>query len=168
MEVDGEEAQQDPPPQQQLEDISRGILNSIFESINVRMLISNDERRCALAIKAAILAEDGLEPLSDMMYAQLALVDRDNVQSAVERARHLQYFREEYDIKDTYEGGCEVSRKFLQHHRGHILSIAYNSVQGNCKSICGERCLVYRRSFLLTLTVAFQYLRCYYLRSGQV
>ena len=111
--------------------IEPSVLSTILDRINVRMLISNDERRRALAIKAAIKADDTLEPLSDMMYTQFALIDGDNVEQALTRARHLQHFREEYQINDTFEQAQEISKKFLKDHPGHMLSIAYNPMEGN-------------------------------------
>lgn len=113
------------------QDLSASILNTIFTHVNVRMLISNREKQQALAIKAAVNASEDIAPISDMMCAQFALIDGDDVQSAVNRARHLQIFRDQYKIQDTLDEGAEISRAFLKHHEGHILSIAYNNPMGN-------------------------------------
>ena len=111
--------------------IPPNLIEAILRTVNVRMLLSSQERQWALAIKAAILACDDLEPLSDMMYAQLALKDGDNVQSALQRARHLQLFRQEYEISDNFEEACAICKTMLQNHRGHILALAHNANDGN-------------------------------------
>jgi hypothetical protein len=107
------------------------ILNEIFSRVNVRMLLSDEERRRALAVKAAIEACEDLEPLSDMMYAQIAFVDQDDIESAVDRARHLQTFRQEYGVADTFEQGVALSGDFLKQHPGHMLTMAYHPTEGN-------------------------------------
>ena len=66
-----------------------------------RMRLTQEERDLALNIKEAVAAAKEVGTVSDFMCAQLALIDGDNTQSAVERAYHLQCFREEYGILDT-------------------------------------------------------------------
>lgn len=117
--------------EQQVDEQLPDMLTGLFSQLNVRMLISNEERRRALNIKAAIEACEDLEPISDMMCVQFAIKDGDDVDCAVQRARHLQTFRREYGIADEYEEGCEISKGFLKQHPGHILSIAYNALEGN-------------------------------------
>jgi hypothetical protein len=107
------------------------ILSDLLSRVNVRMLLSEEERRRALSIKAAIEACDDLEPLSDMMYAQIAFVDQGDVESAVNRARHLQTFRQEYGVTDTYEQGAAISHAFLKQHPGHMLTMSYNPAEAN-------------------------------------
>lgn len=116
-------------------EMGTSVLSAILGCINVRMLISNEERSRALAIKAAIAADTTLENLSDMMYAQLALTDGDNLQQALDRARHLQQFREEYNITDSFTQAKDISQRFLKAHRGHMLSISYNAMEGNYVAI---------------------------------
>ena len=58
--------------------------------------------------------DDELDTLTDYMYyAQLALVDQDNTASALERIEHLQAFREEYNVQDTYFGGCMLATRCM-------------------------------------------------------
>jgi len=70
-----------------------------------RMEISAEERQRALDIRSAIANAAEIDPVSDFMCAQLALIDGDNIIKALERVLHLQYFREEYGILDTAEDG---------------------------------------------------------------
>jgi len=136
------QAPQQPLPQQQQEDaavaaataMDADTLQQILARTNVKMLLSHDERRRALTIKAAVLADDELEPLSDMMYAQYAIVDGDNLEASLDRIRHLQLFREEYNIRGAsgnLEHASSISKAFLQQHPGHMLSIGYNAMDGN-------------------------------------
>lgn len=111
--------------------VPQAIVNQILQNVNIKMLLYNQERNKALAIKAAIASCEDLEPVSDFLCVQLALKDGDDVEAAVRRARHLQTFRQEYDIQDSYEQGIEICQTFLRNHRGHILSIAYNASEGN-------------------------------------
>ena len=140
MEVEPQQAQQQLAANHQVE-METSVLSAILGRINVRMLLSNEERSRALAIRAAIAADATLENLSDMMYAQLALIDGDNLQDAVGRVRHLQQFREEYNIKDNFTQAQDISKRFLKAHRGHMLSISYNAMEGNYVAIYDQACL---------------------------
>ena len=68
-----------------------------------RMELSDHERNLAINIKTAISSDPELDPVSDFMCAQLALVDGDNIESALARVHQLQCFREEYGIRDTVQ-----------------------------------------------------------------
>jgi hypothetical protein len=68
-----------------------------------RMELSPRERDWALHIKQAIANTADLDPVSDFMCAQLALIDGINTDRAVHRVHHLQCVKEEYGILDTVQ-----------------------------------------------------------------
>ncbi|CAB9527212.1 hypothetical protein SEMRO_1958_G307870.1 [Seminavis robusta] len=107
------------------------LLAELLSQINVRMLISDNEKRQARAIKTAIEACDDLGPLSDMMYTQFAIMHGNDVELAVGRAQHLQVFREEYGVLDTFQQGIESFQAFLKQQPGHILSLIENPIEHN-------------------------------------
>ena len=95
---------------------------------NTRMELSEEERRWALAIKEAIESDPRLDAVSDFMYVQLALVDSDNLERAIERAIHLQGVRQEYEITDTLEEAERKLRWYVKTaHPGHILDFFHTS-----------------------------------------
>jgi hypothetical protein len=96
-----------------------------------RMEISATERTRALRIKAAIEEAHGLDPLTDFEYAQLALVDGDNVDKSLQRAHHFQIFREEYGFRDTFEENRDSLRWFVENEPGMILSLSYHEEEKN-------------------------------------
>ncbi|CAB9515492.1 expressed unknown protein [Seminavis robusta] len=91
-----------------------------------RMELTDQERQWALAIKEAIESDAELENVSDFEVAQLALVDRDKREQALERVRHFQIFREEYKLRNTVEEGKRISRDFVQQHPLTVLSVCLN------------------------------------------
>jgi hypothetical protein len=68
-----------------------------------RMALSPHHRAWALAIKAAIEADPELDNLNDYSYVQLAIACHGNVELALEKARDMQGFREEYEVRDSLE-----------------------------------------------------------------
>jgi hypothetical protein len=68
-----------------------------------RMELSPRERDLAILIKQAIANTADLDPVSDFMCAQLALIDGDNTEKAVHRVHHMQCLKEEYGILDTVQ-----------------------------------------------------------------
>jgi hypothetical protein len=74
-----------------------------------RMELSPRERDWALHIKQAIANTADLDPVSDFMCAQLALIDGINTDRAVQRVHHLQCVKEEYGILDTLQ---DATRRF--------------------------------------------------------
>ena len=63
-------------------------------------------------------------------------MDHGNVEASLERARHMQAFREEYKIQDTLSDGKHWLAELLQLHQGSFLSFSYNHQDGNY-------CLIY-------------------------
>ena len=95
-----------------------------------RMEISDLERQRALQIKSAVEFTPGLEPLTDYEYVQLAIVDQDNIESAVERVQHFQTFREECGLSGTCEEFIHLIVQSVHLLPHFILSL---SVHENCK-----------------------------------
>lgn len=61
---------------------------------------TEEELGWARAIKCAALAKE-LEPVSDMLYLQMAVVSKAKVKKAVKRLEKLQEFRRKYNIIDA-------------------------------------------------------------------
>jgi len=96
-----------------------------------RMHLTKEERLWAIDIKDVIEAEAELDNLSDFMYAQLALIERDNVEAALERAFTMQAFREEYKITDTFQDGRLFLKNLVDLFPGVYMSLSYNQRDGN-------------------------------------
>ncbi|CAB9503120.1 expressed unknown protein [Seminavis robusta] len=79
-----------------------------------RMSLSQHERNLAITIKEAIAAAPDIDLVSDFMCAQLALIDGDNIEAALERVYHLQCFREEYGIHDTATDGRKCFADYIE------------------------------------------------------
>lgn len=89
------------------------------------MDLSQQEANWAWNIKAAIEANPEVDNLRDFMYAQLALSVENDVGLAVEKALHLQHFREEYEITDTVEEGHKAMQDFMELMPGMFLAFTY-------------------------------------------
>lgn len=85
-----------------------------FPEDESRMALTAEERQWALAIKAAVQADPEVEEEPDFWYVQLALMEQDNVEGAVVRAKKVQNFRQEYEAEDNYEFAVRVLRDFQQ------------------------------------------------------
>ncbi|CAB9506111.1 expressed unknown protein [Seminavis robusta] len=96
-----------------------------------RMQLTNEERQWALNIKQAITASPEINDMSDFSYAQLALTDRGDLQAALERAAHMQAFREEYKILDSMEDGMRSLKTTLQVFPAAFLSFSYSNSHGS-------------------------------------
>ncbi|CAB9528152.1 expressed unknown protein [Seminavis robusta] len=107
------------------------LINNMAHHARLVMNITEEERQQALAIKAAVVAEEDLDEIPDMRYAQLAIIDGDDVETAVDRVRHFQLFKDEYQLDDTAAQGSHVMRKFFNQHPNTVLSVSYNAIDGN-------------------------------------
>lgn len=93
-----------------------------------RMDITDQEISWARAIKTAIEGDAEIDNLSDFMYVQLALIEKDNIEGALERAAQLQAFKEEYGILDTKSDGLKHLRDFVvKLFPKYILSFSFDS-----------------------------------------
>lgn len=104
-----------------------------------RMLLTQDELGWAFAIKGAVEGTAELDNLSDFMYAQLAIICKDNLEDAVHRAYALQSLREEYGILESLKAGCQAVRDLVKLQPGWLLafyfdptSYRYTVVDDNC------------------------------------
>lgn len=76
--------------------------------------LTRQELQWVRNIKRAFASDPELEPLSDFMVAQLALVSRGNAEDALFRAHGYQGFSEEYDIQDSVNLGVQCVQEFLE------------------------------------------------------
>ena len=92
-----------------------------------RMRLSNEEIQWAIAIKKAVAGIPELDPLSDYMCAQLAIVEKDNLFGAIAAARALQTLREEYHFIDSYEMAVAGLRKVVQANPRKFLLFCFST-----------------------------------------
>lgn len=95
-----------------------------------RMQITATERQRALAIKRAISNDPEIDPVSDFMCAQMALVVQDDIEGGLERLLHMQEFRKEYDIKDTAVEAVQTITRCLTLMPGSHLSFSFHYDEG--------------------------------------
>jgi hypothetical protein len=96
-----------------------------------RMVLTEEERGWALAIKAAIEESNEVDNLSDFWYAQLALIEQDNVDEAVSRAYQLQAIRQEYGIVESFQYGRRIVHQAMELFPGYYLCYSFNPRDGN-------------------------------------
>ena len=94
-----------------------------------RMVLTNDETRWALAIKAAASNIPELDLISDYKYAQLAIIERDNVEGAIAAATALQAIREEYKFIDSCEEGVRSLRKVVEYNPRKFLNFSFSETE---------------------------------------
>lgn len=91
-----------------------------------RMNLTEEETDWALNIKGAIEGSPDVDNLCDFMYVQLALVDQDDIESALDRAYHLQGFREEYGILDSRTDGLRHLGDYVDLFPRALLSFSFD------------------------------------------
>jgi hypothetical protein len=94
--------------------------------VDDRMRISPQGRAWASAIKAAIEADPEIDNLNDFCYVQLAVICLENVEEAVEKARDMQGFRNEYNVRDDLEDAKKTVWEYLNLYDNFILSFTYS------------------------------------------
>jgi hypothetical protein len=102
---------------------------------SARMVITEEERNWALAIKGTIAGIRELDPISDLLCAQLAIVEPTDMEGAIHRVKQLQWFREEYNVRDTLEDAQSLMKEYLYLFENHILAFSY-SYQYGCYICC--------------------------------
>jgi hypothetical protein len=105
---------------------------------------SDQVRDWARAIKTAIEAEPEIDNLLDFWYVQLAVVCRNDVVSAVERARNMQYFKQEYDIRDTMEDAKRTIQNLNNLFEHFVISFSYNGTNKNYVVVIDMTTMDYR------------------------
>ncbi|CAB9505140.1 expressed unknown protein [Seminavis robusta] len=108
-------------------------------AMDASMVLTNQERQWARTIKAAIESCPDLDKLSDFEYCQIAIIDRDDVGAAVDRAIALQGFRQEYDIQNTLEDALVALRNHVLLMPQFILDFPYNRSTGGYALIADMR-----------------------------
>lgn len=95
------------------------------------MLITEEEQDWALELKRAVTASRDSFPstplISDMEYAQHAIVARGNTQEALQRIIRQQHFYSEYGIDNTSEQAVHYLRELMKQQPGYILHLDYVS-----------------------------------------
>jgi len=108
-------------------------VHAIRSMIDAFMTLSDQERQQAKAIQAAAREDEALalEKIPPMWFAHVALIDGDDVEVALNRLRHFQLLREEYQLQDTLEEGMEIMRAFFTKQPNAILNVSYNAIDRN-------------------------------------
>jgi hypothetical protein len=96
------------------EAVNRDEANESETETSLRMTLTADERRWALAIKAAIEQEPEVDNLSDFMYAQYGIICKGNVADAVDRAESLQWYRHNYGVAGSLKDGEKALRDMVE------------------------------------------------------
>jgi hypothetical protein len=87
------------------------------------MTLSDRERAMAVQIKQAVEEDTAITNLSDMEYAQHAILAKGDVNLALSRIQGLQYFREEYHIDNSPSQCVNYLNQFMMLQPGAILNI---------------------------------------------
>lgn len=102
-----------------------------------RMELMPQEKEWAMEIKAAVAKDPELEPLTDFMYAQIAIVTLENnppepIASVVDRVARYQAGLQAHDIRDTYESACSaLEETFCNLIPGHFIGFDYYQAEGS-------------------------------------
>ncbi|CAB9503002.1 expressed unknown protein [Seminavis robusta] len=104
------------------------------------MVLTNQERDWARAIKTAIESCPDLDKLSDFEYCQIAIIDQGDVGAAVDRAISLQGFRQEYDIQNTLEDALVALRNHVLSMPQLFLDFLCNRSTGGYGAVMDMRC----------------------------
>ncbi|CAB9522931.1 expressed unknown protein [Seminavis robusta] len=94
------------------------------------MIISDEEFQWARAIKASIESSTEIDNLSDFEYTELAIIEQDNLEAAMDRAITLQGFREEFNVRNTLEDAVAVLHQYVSMMPKFFLSFSYNHTSG--------------------------------------
>ena len=95
-----------------------------------RMILTRQERQWALDIKNAVEHVPELDKLNDFWYGQLAIICKEDVADAVARVQGLQHFRQEYDINDTLQDGCQALQGMIKLLPQHELAFGFSHSDG--------------------------------------
>lgn len=95
-----------------------------------RMELTMEEWEWAINIKGSVETNPDLDNLSDFMYAQLALICKDNTEAALKRIVALQDFRREYGIKETQEEACRAVNRYIELFPNSYLAFGFSKDDG--------------------------------------
>lgn len=93
--------------------------------------ITEQECEWAIALKEAVAEADDIKNLSDFDYVQNSLIAKDDLESAMDRIRGIEIFREEYNINDTVEEGIALITQFLKQQPAFILTVDLDPEKGH-------------------------------------
>ena len=88
-----------------------------------RMELSKDEQAWAWDIKSAVEATAELDDISDFMCAQLAIIHKEDTETALDKAHRLQEIRQEFEIEDTFETSFKTMELFVTLHPGYLVTL---------------------------------------------
>jgi hypothetical protein len=91
-----------------------------------RMKLTKQEHRWAYDIKNTIQSMAELDNLSDFMYAQLAIITKGNLEDAIRRVTGLQHYRQEYNILDTLQDGCQQMKMLFEFFPEQFLDFSFS------------------------------------------
>ena len=125
-------------------DNSSNVIHNDFPYGDVNsMMLSEEERNWGLEIKEALRRAACIDPelgptcqhISDMEIAQFAIVKYrgsvlNGVEQIVDMAYKMRCFREQFDIKDTFEDAMECVGAFMQQQPGFLLDMSYLPSEG--------------------------------------
>lgn len=95
-----------------------------------RMKLTEQEHEWAVDIKEVVEGLTDLDNLNDFMYAQLAIICKNNTDDAIQRCYGMQEFRQEYKILDTHEEGERYLGKMFQMFPREYLSFSFSQKDG--------------------------------------
>jgi len=116
-------------------DVESVVESEEAEADRILMELSKEERNWALAIKRAdqVLLQDEdattarCRPLTDMEYAEMALVTRGNTEEAFKRIQGLQTFWRDYQVDHSPEQGVHYLQALMELQPGMILHLDINA-----------------------------------------
>lgn len=100
------------------------------------MALSEQEREWALEIKRTVDEDPNQEPLNDFWYAQLALVDKGDLEKSLDRIDNLKHFWEEYGIVEDAGYGSRILRDFQRVLPEFWMCFEFNRHFGNYVLVC--------------------------------
>jgi hypothetical protein len=106
--------------------------------VDETMKLSDQELELAKEIKTAVKTRPEIEPLTDMMYGQfaiMALLELDgaiDMASLLDQIHRLQCVREEHRIQGSYASGCHAMEKYItiNERPDFVLSFSYTATLG--------------------------------------
>ena len=87
------------------------------------MIITQDELRWSLELKLAVMGSEELDNLSDMEYAQHAIIAGGKVEEGLRRIERMQVFRQYYQVDNSIEQGLKYIRALIEQQPGFLLNI---------------------------------------------
>ena len=120
------------------DDLSMGSVSSEGDLCHSDMHISPQERQWATQLKELHAAVDGSIPVSDMEYAQHAIVSGGDMEGALRKLDAMQAFRKTYHVQDTVQACVASIEQFIQTQPRFLVNL---EVLGGYYRRMGPRCL---------------------------